>query len=542
MAVVQISRIQNRRGKARVTGVPQLSSGELGWAVDLQKLYIGNGSVSEGAPATGNTEILTTKSNILDLVGQYTYRTNDNVQTGATGATPVQRTIASKLDDIVSLNDFIQPTDLARGGTLLSADQVVQRAVDQLFLGPIGGANKNITLRIPAGEYVFDNPVFIPPFANIVGDGMDKTLISCTGSSAFYTKNGDSVGSGNYADDSTNSQSNQPRYITLRDMTITHSSYGGTIILQNCRDSLFSNIRIVGQWLFGNGTGVDYGAFKLRSGSIGSLDCTQNIFKNIHVENMAYAYFTDDDASFNQFDGGKIETCGFGFKFGIDTVIGAAGQLTGPQFNTIENTTFKNINNQAIIIDNGFNNTSRNNKFLFVGNDAANSQNATVSVIRFGKETNFSTDDFFQRTADLTVNPLFNAASYPPEVEGPNNVHMSFPVKTEIGGNLVYTYFMGLPAPVIKGRIIVDYRYTANNTPGPVSRRGQWILDWNKDVSGTDLDFGDDFTFIGNSSLVNSLDFRGTLSGNKISIEVKNLTLDEGVGTDEFTFNITYQF
>ena len=106
MAVVQISRIQHRRGRAITSGVPQLSSGELGWAVDLQKLYIGNGSVSEGAPATGNTEILTTKSNILDLVGQYTYRTNDNVQTGATGATPVQRTIAQKLDDVVSVKDF----------------------------------------------------------------------------------------------------------------------------------------------------------------------------------------------------------------------------------------------------------------------------------------------------------------------------------------------------------------------------------------------------------------------------------------------------
>ena len=62
MAVVQISRIQHRRGKANVSGVPQLASGELGWAIDQQKLYIGNGSVSEGAPATGNSEILTTKS------------------------------------------------------------------------------------------------------------------------------------------------------------------------------------------------------------------------------------------------------------------------------------------------------------------------------------------------------------------------------------------------------------------------------------------------------------------------------------------------
>ena len=59
MAVVQISKIQVRRGKKTVSGIPQLASGELGWAVDTQELYIGNGSVAEGAPAVGNTKILT---------------------------------------------------------------------------------------------------------------------------------------------------------------------------------------------------------------------------------------------------------------------------------------------------------------------------------------------------------------------------------------------------------------------------------------------------------------------------------------------------
>ena len=57
MAVVQISRIQHRRGL--FADVPQLAAGELGWALDEQRLFIGNGPVSEGAPAVGNTEILT---------------------------------------------------------------------------------------------------------------------------------------------------------------------------------------------------------------------------------------------------------------------------------------------------------------------------------------------------------------------------------------------------------------------------------------------------------------------------------------------------
>lgn len=60
MAVVSISRIQQRRGrKYSGTGLPQLASGELGWAIDSQELYIGNGSVAEGAPHVGNTRVLT---------------------------------------------------------------------------------------------------------------------------------------------------------------------------------------------------------------------------------------------------------------------------------------------------------------------------------------------------------------------------------------------------------------------------------------------------------------------------------------------------
>jgi hypothetical protein len=59
MAIVQISQIKNRRGVE--SDLPQLASAELGWSVDTQKLYIGNGTLAEGAPEIGNTRILTTQ-------------------------------------------------------------------------------------------------------------------------------------------------------------------------------------------------------------------------------------------------------------------------------------------------------------------------------------------------------------------------------------------------------------------------------------------------------------------------------------------------
>ncbi len=60
MAITQISRIQHRRGLA--TDLPQLAAGELGWVIDEQRLFIGNGTVADGAPAVGNTEIVTAGS------------------------------------------------------------------------------------------------------------------------------------------------------------------------------------------------------------------------------------------------------------------------------------------------------------------------------------------------------------------------------------------------------------------------------------------------------------------------------------------------
>ena len=75
MAVVQISRIQLRRGqKNQGSGLPQLASGEMGWAIDTRELFIGNGSVSEGAPTVGNTKILTQYDDIFALANSYAYR------------------------------------------------------------------------------------------------------------------------------------------------------------------------------------------------------------------------------------------------------------------------------------------------------------------------------------------------------------------------------------------------------------------------------------------------------------------------------------
>jgi microcystin-dependent protein len=62
VAIIQISRIQQRTGNLAET--PQLAAGELGWADDARRLFIGNDVTRAGDSTPNNTEILTQYSNI----------------------------------------------------------------------------------------------------------------------------------------------------------------------------------------------------------------------------------------------------------------------------------------------------------------------------------------------------------------------------------------------------------------------------------------------------------------------------------------------
>ena len=105
MAVVQISRIQMRRGRADTSGVPQLASGELGWAIDDQQLWIGNGAVSEGAPAVGNTRILTDNDGDVLLAAKYV-ALRGIVNTSADAGSDIEIDLEGRLDEHISVKSF----------------------------------------------------------------------------------------------------------------------------------------------------------------------------------------------------------------------------------------------------------------------------------------------------------------------------------------------------------------------------------------------------------------------------------------------------
>ena len=178
MAVTQISRIQHRRGLEQ--DLPQLSSAELGWSVDTRKLYIGNGTLEEGAPTTGVTRVLT-EYDVATLqssaTNSYTFVGNAagyTAQTGPSTLSPVIRTIQAKLDDTINVRDFG-----ALGNGITDDTAAINRALQQIYLAGTSETEPRArrTVYFPGGTYLISTPVLIPPYARLQGDGMGSSII-----------------------------------------------------------------------------------------------------------------------------------------------------------------------------------------------------------------------------------------------------------------------------------------------------------------------------------------------------------------------------
>ena len=168
MAVVQISKIQVRRGKKNTTGMPQLASGELAWAIDTQELYIGNGAVGEGAPAVGNTKVLTENDNIIDLLEQYSYKPTDTtVSTGLPG--PTERSLQARLDEgAVNASSF----GISGADSDIDQTELIQNAIWSLYDPSTSPTANRVALEFDPGTYTVTGTLYIPSNVNLVGSGL----------------------------------------------------------------------------------------------------------------------------------------------------------------------------------------------------------------------------------------------------------------------------------------------------------------------------------------------------------------------------------
>jgi hypothetical protein len=540
MAVVQISRIQIRRGKINSgTGLPQLASGELAWAVDTQELYIGNGAVSEGSPAVGNTKILTlndltTQGSILSLL-EYDYKSDDtSITTGTDQTNPTTRILQYKLDDIVNVRDFGAIGDGLQDDTI-----PLQRAINQLFLNTAkasGFPELRVSLMMPAGTFKTTSTLYIPSYATIVGAGSDKSIISYepgtpAANPAIRFIN-DTSSINNPSNIVTTLYNNQPRHIAMSGLTVLTKSGRDVAMQLDCvRDSVFSDINLRGN--AGLGTGLDP-IVNYTTASVGlqmnaltnAITTENNIFTNFKFYNFNHAVNAKFDIINNHFNNGYVEECFQGFVLGDNADGTTPGQQFGPKETTISEYKFYRVMRQAVYLELGSNNSTNKCMYTNVGNTGANNAGAIYPQVFYAVPGNTSIGDKSDRPGDLSTSNLLTL--YVPEFAGHGiykpNVHLGEINLSGSTGANTYSLAFRLPCNTNAGGVAtgsitysVDYRFENSNSAGAAyafSRRGTITVSARIISSPSVLSvvqLSDDFDFAGPANdiaLQTSLDFK----------------------------------
>jgi hypothetical protein len=362
MAVVQISKIQVRRGRKNSnSGIPQLSSAEFAWAVDSQELFIGNGSVLEGSPYVGNTKVLTEHDNILELASSYQFASDDTAITLS-----VSRSLQSKEDETVSVADFGAVGD---GSTDCVA--AFETAFTELFRNANEIYKKE--LLIPNGEYLFTSDLAVPSNVILKGETQAGAVLNIGANNIrFITSQGLELGDFN--------STNRPRDINWNNFTIKRTT--GRVILSGVADSKFRSVKFLGEYVLGDTVNI---------ATASSAVFWENTLIGTRTDNLLFddCVFEENGMSVKCLQSGTFETsikfqdCKF---FVNDTAIYISGVTTQGNQWQVTDCEFEEIANQAFRSSAGRGTLIQRSKFKNVGNGTGNSANPNDYMVYFGEK------------------------------------------------------------------------------------------------------------------------------------------------------------
>ena len=361
MAVVQISKIQVRRGqKNSNSGIPQLSSAEFAWAVDSQELFIGNGSVLEGAPYVGNTKVLTEHDNILELASSYQFASNDTAI-----SLSVSRSLQGKLDETVSVADFGAVGD---GSTDCVA--AFETAFTELFRNADDTYKK--VLLVPNGEYLFTSDLTVPSGAILRGETQLGAVLNIGSSNIrFITSQGLELGDFN--------STNRPTNLNFSNITIQRTT--GQLTLSGVADSEFHAVKFIGDYVLGD---------SITLATAPAAVFWQNILVGTRTNNIIFdkCVFQENAISIKCLQSSVFDTavryqdCKF---FVNDTAIYIDGVNTQGNRWQINDCEFEEVANQAFRSTAGQGTLIQRAKFESVGNGIGNSANPNDYMVYFGE-------------------------------------------------------------------------------------------------------------------------------------------------------------
>jgi hypothetical protein len=547
VAIVQISRITQRKGLFNDLPEP-LAGAELGWATDTRQLFIGNGTLADGAPIIGNTEVLTEFSDILSYVTQYIYRgeaAGYTVQTGATAGTPVSQSLQSRLDSYAVITDFGATGD---GITDVTAD--INRALDQIFCQDINPSIRR-SIFFPAGTYIITDTLLIPPYCKLYGEGADSTIISfnvqpwtstigyasgvlVVDGGVYYRSIaivpiGIAIGNPTYwgvetlpdymfrtTDSLQQTGANigtggalPPGHVEISSMKFKANVPTSGALVQGAVDCVFDCVAFEG-----NGTSSTLTTATLATAGVsfanqGSYVCTNIVWNNCIVTRMAWGVNTDEAV-----EGVTVSNCRFDTLFQgvyLGTVSPGVGYV-GPTGVRIVQNTFDNIYAEGIVIINCSLNATAYNTFYEVGNSFNGQTNPVTPVIDLDATNNVSVGDMFERTtaqsADLHPRIALNNKNNIALGMNVNNIELyqSNAVSLTLANQLsvgTYNRIAGIQDVLannatanlayVDGTYISSLRMDYTIIRADLRRTGQMVVVKGQAATGTGFSYSDDF-------------------------------------------------
>ena len=513
MAVIEIAKIQVRRGQENQTGIPQLAGGEFAWATDNEKLYIGL-KREDGGARDANIQILTENdfrlmTNLMSaaaLNADYTWEqpivgedTNASTITSPdnTLGNKFTRSSQDKLDDFVSIADFgVTPS------TIDDWTETIQNAIDHLFLDKhvLGGTTStydiynilkyNKKLYFPAGIYRVGGTVFIPRNTVLIGEGIDKTIIEVitTGSGVFQTvdfhgRRREASTASNYFRgelDVTNTSSailsitgaGRPKNIHIEGMTLKHStstSLNGSlslISLDSVDNAVIRSVKFQGHdtWT-APASNPSYVGVDIRGYGAGDLTSENIVIDNCQFTGLYYDVKSNYDTNNIVIQNSIFTSSTFGIAFSTTTNVLASD---GPTYNRILNNKFQDIYNQGIFVGPNLSgaatfHVTENNSFIKVGDrgDTQGTGTQGTSVIRFATPGNSSVNNYFGREKFHNLKlgtPADATSTYYPLIDGRATIDLNS-VTTATATAFADTPIMRLP--ITGNAQYLQLKYTA---------------------------------------------------------------------------------
>jgi len=514
MAVIQISKIQHRRGlKNNNVGIPQLSAAELAWAVDTQELYIGNGSVSEGAPYVGNTKILTEHDNIIELASSYRFASTDPTITLS-----VPRSLSSKLDEQVSILDFGAVPD---GST--DCSDAFETAFSQLFRNADNKYKK--TLILPNGTYLFNRSIKIPSNTRMQGETQSGVILDFYANDiSLITELGTEV-TGPFTD------VDRPTDIYISNLTIAATV--GQFVITGLKDSVFDQVTFVAGYQLGDPVPVVadvepavYWENTLENTKVNNIVFEKCKFINhrlgLHCRQTAPSEVLQTQI--------KIRQCEFLENHTSILITGVQDQVNKW---TISQSKFEEISASVLYSNQGTGTVVRDCEFVNCGTTTNNATAPTGSFITFVQAKNNVVIDCVSDRQQATGLTLVSTTAAFSEVENANFCNFLNGVTFPIGKS---DSFFDL-AVFSSANKFTEISYLLNLNGH--SRRG--LLSFTIDTDQSTVALTDSFQYSSGGAIMTDFEFNATLKNNRgdstqetVMISYKNLTVNDAAGDISF--------